>query len=110
MPPVRPVRIELLWFDGCPNHEAAEALLRNVLAAAGSEAAVERIQVEDPATARAVCFPGSPTIRINGLDVEPGWEPCEECTPRCRVYATPLGLRPLPPRSWIEAALRAALS
>ena len=98
--------IELLWFDGCPNHERAEALLREVMALAGVSDPVTRVEVPDEATGSAVCFPGSPTIRIDGRDVEPGWEPCDDCTPRCRIYATSEGLRPLPERAWIVSALR----
>ncbi len=106
------MRIELLWFEGCPNHHAAEALLREVLAeeraARHFEASIARIEVPDEASGVAVCFPGSPTIRVNGQDIEPGWEPCEDCTPRCRVYATDAGLRGVPPREWIRDAVRAA--
>ena len=103
------VRVELLWFEGCPNHVAAETMLREVLAARDLPVAIERIEVPDEATGTAMCFPGSPTIRIDGEDVEPGWEPCEDCTPRCRVYATDEGLRGLPPREWVVAAVERAV-
>lgn len=53
-------------------------------------------------------FPGSPTIRINGVDVEPLWEACADCTPRCRLYLTADGLRGLPEHRWIADALTAA--
>ena len=103
------MKIELLWFEGCPNHEQLEALVRGVLAEESVESEIERIQVEDEEAGKAVCFPGSPTIRINGRDVEPGWEPCEDCAPRCRIYPTTLGLRPLPEWRWIVEAVRSAL-
>jgi hypothetical protein len=102
------MRIELLWFAGCPNHRTAEALLREVLAEEHLDAAIQRIEVPDEAAGIAVCFPGSPTIRVNGTDIEPGWEPCEDCTPRCRVYTTAAGLRGVPEREWMRSALRAA--
>lgn len=102
------MRVELLWFQGCPNHLDAEAMLREVMAEEGVEVPIARIDVEDEATGIEVCFPGSPTIRIDGRDVEPGWEPCAECTPRCRLYLTGEGLRGLPERQWITTALRAA--
>lgn len=104
------VNVELLWFDDCPNHEAAEALIREVLASEGMTGPVTRIKVPDEETGRAVVFPGSPTIRIDGRDVEPGWQPCEDCTPRCRLYATSDGLRGLPERQWVVDAVRAAAS
>lgn len=102
------MRIELLWFDDCPNHEAAESMLHEVMLELGLDEPIERLQVEDEALGRQVCFPGSPTIRINGADIEPEWEPCEDCTPRCRLYLTQYGLRGLPDRQWIADALTAA--
>ena len=75
------MRIELLWFEGCPNHEVAEELLREVLDDLDAEATVVRVEVPDEETGNRVCFPGSPTIRVDGTDIEPGWEPCEDCTP-----------------------------
>ena len=74
--------IELLWFEDCPNDEATGTRLR---------------------------FPGSPTVRIDGVDVEPGWEWSGDGTPRCRLYATSQGLRGIPEASWIDARLRDAL-
>ena len=102
------MRIELLWFEGCPHHLNAERLLTERMSALGVTATIDRIEVPDEQTGRAVCFPGSPTIRIEGRDVEPGWEPCEDCTPRCRLYMTSLGLRGLPEVGWIDRALLAA--
>ncbi len=102
------MRIELLWFDDCPNHLAAEAMLRDVMAEEGIDAPIVRVKVADEATGERVCFPGSPTIRIDGRDVEPGWEPCADCFPRCRLYATDQGLHGLPERSWIVDAIREA--
>lgn len=102
------MKIELLWLEDCPNHAAAEAMLTEVLAEAGVTASIERIEVADEATGIAQVFPGSPTIRIDGVDVEPEWERCEDCTPRCRLYATSDGLRGLPERGWVVDAVRAA--
>ncbi len=102
------MRIEFLWFDDCPNHDQARALLREVLAERGVEAEIEDINVPDEETGDRVRFPGSPTIRVDGNDVEPGVTDCEDCTPRCRIYHTDEGLRGVPARAWIEAAIDAA--
>ncbi len=102
------MRIELFWFDDCPNHEAAEVMLREVMAEEHIDGPIVRVEVSDEATGTLVCFPGSPTIRIAGRDVEPGWKPCEDCFPRCRLYATGDGLRGLPQRNWITTAIRQA--
>jgi hypothetical protein len=105
-----PMHVELLWFDGCPNHGAARALIDEVAGELGVSPRVEAIEVPDEATGDRVCFPGSPTIRVDGVDIEPGWEPCADCTPRCRVYATAEGLRGLPEREWVARALSRAAS
>jgi hypothetical protein len=101
-------RVEFLWFDGCPNHEAARALLDEVIAEVAPGTPVEDIDASDPAVAEAVRFPGSPTIRVDGRDVDPSFIEPGDHTPRCRVFWTPVGLRGVPPREWIEAALRRA--
>ena len=104
------MKIDLLWFEDCPNHEAAEQILSEVLAEFGVTDPIERIEVPDEATGNLVIFPGSPTIRIDGKDVEPGWEPCDDCTPRCRLYLTSEGLRGVPETEWVRAAVEKALA
>ena len=103
------MNIEVLWFEGCPNHHAAQALLDDVLAANEIEAKIDSIEVPDVDTGERVRFPGSPTIRINGVDVEPGYQDTGDYTPRCRVYLTPNGYTGVPEREWIEAVVEDAL-
>lgn len=104
------MKIELLWFDDCPNHKVAEQMLSDVLKEFGVSEPIQRINVPDEAAGNLVTFPGSPTIRINGVDVEPGWVPCDDCTPRCRLYMTSEGLRGLPEKEWVRAAVEGALT
>ncbi|MFH2008789.1 MAG: hypothetical protein ABI333_19535 [bacterium] len=63
-------RIELLLTPGCVNGKAAEPLVREVVSALIPGGAVERVDVADEAHARALGFPGSPTIRVDGVDLE----------------------------------------
>lgn len=100
--------IDFLWFDGCPHHVAARALLDDVLAASGVVSEIQVVEVADDETARRVRFPGSPTIRMNGRDIDPGYVDPGEYAPGCRVYATSAGLRGVPERAWLEAALAGA--
>jgi hypothetical protein len=79
------MRVELLWWDGCPSHPETLDHLERSLAAEGVEAEVETVEVESDEQARAERFPGSPTIRIDGEDLFP----CEDPEPyslTCRVY------------------------
>lgn len=103
-------RVELLWFRDCPNHSVARALLEEVLAALEPGTTIEDIDATDPIVARRHRFPGSPTIRIDGRDVDPSYDDPGDYTPRCRLYRTADGLRGVPERTWIEAALRASLA
>lgn len=104
------MQIEFLWFEDCPNHDAARAMLGEVLAERGADASIADIEVPDEETGDRVRFPGSPTIRVNGRDVEPGVGDCEECAPRCRIYHTYLGLRGVPLRAWVETAVDLAIA
>src|SRR5437870_5936025 len=63
--------IEVLYVPGCPNHQTTIESLRNVLQAEAVSAPIQEIAVTDEAMARLLQFPGSPTVRVNGQDVEP---------------------------------------
>jgi hypothetical protein len=79
------MRVELLWWEGCPSTPEALADLQRVLREEGVETEVEQVEVRSDEQARAERFPGSPTIRINGEDiVDP--EETEPFSLTCRVY------------------------
>jgi hypothetical protein len=99
-------RIELYWWEGCPSHPEALALLREVIAERGLHAEVELREVHTEEDAEALAFPGSPTIRVDGRDVDPagaGGRPALTC----RIYRTADGrVSPIPSREQLEEALR----
>jgi hypothetical protein len=64
------MRVEILYVPGCPNHAPALSRLRDTLRTESLDIRVQEIAVTDEAAARSLSFPGSPTIRVNGLDVE----------------------------------------
>lgn len=64
--------VEVLTFEGCPHAEPALELVKRVLADSGAGATVRRVDVPDAEAAAAERFLGSPTIRVNGRDIEPG--------------------------------------
>jgi hypothetical protein len=94
------MRIEVLYVPGCPNYESAVERIEKVLVSESLPADIEGISVNSEAEADALRFPGSPTIRINGNDVETN----EARTPglACRLYPNRSGI---PSEEMIRAAL-----
>ena len=99
------MRIELLYFDGCPNHEAFMPQLRTLLDEAGIDEEVHLVRVESEDEAQAVGFLGSPSLRLDGKDVEPGAAERSDFGLKCRLYQTPVGLSGTPPQELVLAAL-----
>ncbi len=101
------MKVELLWFDGCPSYQTARELLEQVLREEKINAAIEMVQVHDNADAAAKRFLGSPTIRLNGTDpfAEAGQD---DFAMQCRVYRTPQGLKGSPTKEMLRAAVTSA--
>lgn len=100
-------RVEILYFDGCPNHELARALVERVAAELRMEPAIELVEVAADSAAE-LRFVGSPTIRVEGRDVEPGADERHEFALSCRVYRTERGPAGQPDEAWIRDALTEA--
>jgi hypothetical protein len=78
--------VELQWWEGCPSTERARAELREVLDDLGlGSVKIRMSEVETDAEARAMRFPGSPTILVDGQDVVTP-NPDEPIGLTCRVY------------------------
>ena len=102
------LKVEVLFTAGCPGYERALALVREVLREEEAEADVSVCRIRTPEEAEALRFPGSPTIRINGQDIDArSGDVAGFC---CRAYRQADGsLAPVPPRAAIETMVRAAL-
>ena len=89
------MRVELLYFDGCPNWTVAEERLHEALRSVDrNDVHVAKVRVGSPQEAEELGFIGSPTIRFDGVD--PFASGGELVGLACRVYATPDGLRGSP--------------
>jgi hypothetical protein len=98
--------IELLYWEGCPSHPEALELLRDAAARAGRNDEIVLRQVTSQAEAEDLRFPGSPTIRVDGRDVDPAGASGRAML-ACRIYRLPDGRpSPVPTRDQIEEALR----
>ena len=99
------MEIEFLWFEGCPNQMEARRLLQETLLEMGIDAPVQEIRVTDPEETVRLRFIGSPTIRVNGSDIEPIAEAETVSSMACRVYHTPQGPQGWPSKEMLRAAL-----
>jgi hypothetical protein len=79
------MKVELLWWEGCPSHPEALEDLERVLRDEGVDAEVELVEVESDEQAHRERFPGSPTIRLDGEDAIAPVEG-EPFSLTCRVY------------------------
>lgn len=97
--------VEVLYFDGCPGHEALLPRLRELMARAGVNEPVKLTRVESAAAAEQQRFLGSPTLRIDGEDVDPGASSRTDYGLKCRLYPTPSGLQGVVPDELVLAGL-----
>jgi len=99
-------RIEVLVFEGCPNVDATVARASAASAATGVPAEVTVVLVENDEDAIRQRFLGSPTVRVDGSDVDPAAAARDDFGMQCRVYAVDGRFQGIPPHEWIAAALR----
>lgn len=97
-------RIDLVYFAGCPNVDAARVAIREALRDAPAVSVWQEWDRDDPATPETLPVHGSPTVLVDGRDVAPAAEDAG-C---CRVYAGREGLTRAPSPDMIRSALQAA--
>jgi len=99
------MKIEVLYVPNCPNHTVALERLREILPVESFQEQVSEVLVSDTAMAQLLKFPGSPTIRINGQDVEPRNEQTVSFGLMCRLYSDGSGA---PSQQKLRAAIEKA--
>ncbi|MGH2859868.1 MAG: DF family (seleno)protein [Solirubrobacteraceae bacterium] len=100
-PTPTPITIEILYFDGCPSHEQLVEHLPRLLEREGITANIVLRDIPDIESALAERFLGSPTVRIDGRDIEAGAAKRDDYGLKCRIYKTEAGLVGLPADKWI---------
>ncbi|MBC7113329.1 MAG: DUF2703 domain-containing protein [Candidatus Methanomethyliales bacterium] len=101
------MKIRFLYIKGCPNAEPSLNLLKEVLRDKGLYEKIEVKEIESEEDAKKYHFLGSPTIQINGLDIEMDRRN-DPPVLGCRVYRTDRGYSGVPPRELIVRALNEA--
>jgi hypothetical protein len=102
------MRIQVFISPSCSHAEATMAMVKEYLAESGVEAEVEEVVTANFEDAKNVRSLGSPTVRIDGVDIEYGTNEPQEFTSECRYYNTTEGWTPVPPRHLILGAITRA--
>lgn len=64
------IKVRVLHTHGCPNTESTIALIEAVAAELALEMGLSVIPINTLEEARAESFYGSPTVQVNGRDIE----------------------------------------
>ncbi len=103
------MKIETYLGRGCSHETATRQVIDQALADASiTDAELVFISVDTPEDARARRMLGSPTIRVNGIDVEYGDREPDETTTGCRYFNTPDGWKPVPHPGMIVRTINVA--
>jgi hypothetical protein len=104
-----PIRVEFLAREDCPNRGMALHVLERAIAESGVHVTLKVVDVKSEAQAQRRQFLGSPSVRVDGIDVEPGACGRTDFTLACRLYRCGQGgLQGWPDASWIRGALLVA--
>ncbi|HQW50442.1 MAG TPA: hypothetical protein PL082_00180 [Tepidiformaceae bacterium] len=90
------MKIEFLYSKATGRSDQAEEALRQAIEATGVDAEVVYTEVDGMEDARDKQFLGSPSIRVEGVDVEYGDRAPDEYQSGTRYYNTPEGWKPFP--------------
>ena len=76
------MKVEILFVEGCPNHAETAARVNSVAEALGLQVEIVETKVDPGRIPSGFC--GSPTVLIDGVDIEPGAGQAEFLC--CRAY------------------------
>ena len=97
------MRIDILFFEGCPNRVPALRQVEDVVRALGVDAEIREVEVKEADDTTRLHFFGSPTIQVDGKDIDPAVHARTDYSFSCRMY----GRLGTPPREMLERALLA---
>lgn len=100
-----PQRVELLYFNGCPSTERFLPRLRELLERHQISDRLRLRLVETDEAAKRERFLGSPSVRVDDRDIEPGADARTDFGLKCRLYRTADGITGAPPDALLTAAL-----
>ncbi|MGZ6317049.1 MAG: DF family (seleno)protein [Anaerolineales bacterium] len=98
------MKIDLLYFDGCPSWQTGLENLRSAIAREGLQADIHVVPVTDDEQAASLRFLGSPSYIVDGEDLWPEIRAAYHLS--CRVYMTPEGIKGAPTIAMLQEKLR----
>ena len=101
--PGEKVKVEFLYFKSCPAYKQTLVNLKAALKESGVTAELQLINVASEAQAAKLGFQGSPSIRVNGKDID-GRN--EGHAYGCRIYHIDGKITPTPTKEFIQTRLR----
>jgi hypothetical protein len=101
--------VEMLTFEGCPHAALTRERLDDALRAENARADVTVVEVASPERAQEVRFLGSPSVRIDGEDVEPGADGRSNYGLMCRQYRTGSTSEGVPSVAMLRLSIRRSL-
>jgi hypothetical protein len=99
------VTVEVLFLPGCPNYLAVARSVNEAMVRLGASQEIELRPIATAEDAERERFLGSPTVRIDGRDVDPGASDRDDFGLKCRLYRSATGTTGVPPHKWIIAAM-----
>ena len=90
------MKIEFLFSKSTGRGKEAEEALKQAMEATELNVDVVYTEVNDSEDAKTKKFLGSPSIRVDGIDVEYGDREPDEYQAGTRYYNTPAGWKPYP--------------
>jgi hypothetical protein len=103
------MKIEVLYFDGCPNHLPAMEIVHEILHLLGRKDEIHQVEIRTQTEAEAMGFVGSPSIRINGVDIEPWTRTAETFGVSCRTYSHGSQRGGVPSREQLRRAIEESI-
>ena len=104
--PRRVAKIGIFFIEGCPGVLPTAKHIKEVIAEESIDAEISLILIETPEDARQLHFTGSPTVRINGIDIETNIKDIKDYALRSRLYTIDGKNSDYPSKDMIRAAIK----
>lgn len=101
------VQVEVFYFEGCPSFPPTLANIRRIARELDQQIRLIETEIHDEEQAQSVHFLGSPTVQVNGVDIEPSAKSRNVCAMSCRLYSSGPERTGIPPEELIRTALLA---